>query len=75
MTAKHLEELLGNLQDGRMAGGAASMLAMWRAARDDARTAYTCWRQSGGRAAFVAYQAAEDRADAALAALRSTITK
>jgi hypothetical protein len=69
MTAKHLEELLRNVQGGAGASNAAR-LASWRSARAQARYAYETWQREGGAAAYAAYLAAEDRADAALAALR-----
>lgn len=68
MTAKHLQDLLRNVHGG--AGTSAAMHASWRVARADARRAYEAWRRHGGAAAYAAYRAAEDRADAALEALR-----
>jgi hypothetical protein len=41
----------------------------WSAARDEAREAYEGWRMLHGRDPYAIYIAAEDRADAALAAL------
>ncbi len=42
----------------------------WRAAQDEATDAYAAWRRSpGSRDAYTVYVAAQDRADAALAAL------
>jgi hypothetical protein len=69
MTAKHLEELVRTAQTGPGATNGA-LLGSWRAARAQARCAYDVWRRHGGATAYAAYRAAEDRADAALAALR-----
>ena len=69
MTAKHLQDLLRNVQGGAGASNVA-MLASWRVARAEARAAYEAWRRHGGVVAYAAYRAAEDRADAALEALR-----
>lgn len=42
----------------------------WRAAQDEATDAYRAWcRAAGSREAFTVYVAAQERADAALAAL------
>ena len=69
MTAKHLQDLLRNVQGGTGASNVA-LLASWRSARAQARYAYETWQREGGAAAYAAYLAAEDRADAALEALR-----
>jgi hypothetical protein len=69
MTAKHLQDLLRNAQGGGEASNVVK-LASWRVARAEARSAYDAWRRQGGAAAYAAYRAAEDRADAALEALR-----
>jgi hypothetical protein len=37
----------------------------WRRAQADAREAYEHWRRCGGATAFIAYRAAQDRADSA----------
>jgi hypothetical protein len=41
----------------------------WRAANGEARSAYEQWRRTRSREDFVAYRAAQDRADAAQDAL------
>jgi hypothetical protein len=38
---------------------------MWRSAHADAQDAWSCWRDTGDASAFLAYQAALDREDAA----------
>jgi hypothetical protein len=43
--------------------------AIWSAARAEANLALDAWRASPGRDAYMVYRAAEDRADAAEAAL------
>jgi len=50
------------------------LLDAWRAARDEAAEAYVAWVAADGRGrgpAYAVYVAAEDRADAALAALQT----
>jgi hypothetical protein len=76
MTAKDLQQLLKDLEDkGELivdrAEPGRELLSAWRAARDEAREAYAAWRAQRDRIAFAVYCAAEDRADAALAALRA----
>jgi hypothetical protein len=76
MTGKDLKRLLQGLEDTdeivlQRAAPGFELLAAWRAARDDARRAYGAWRAQRDRIAFSVYRAAEDRADAALAALRA----
>jgi hypothetical protein len=41
----------------------------WSAAREEATAAYGGWRERPGRETYIVYLAAEDRADAATAAL------
>ncbi len=76
MTTQDLHPLLDPLADTREVvvrrlDDGDGLLAVWRAAAEDARGAYARWCGTPGRAARTAYQAAEDRADAALASLRS----
>jgi hypothetical protein len=52
------------------------LFTIWSVARAEANVAYEAWCSSPGRAAYSAYRAAEDRADAAqdaLAALRPAL--
>ncbi len=42
---------------------------MWSAARAEANLAFDAWREFPGTAGYLAYRAAEDRADAAQDAL------
>lgn len=69
MTARHLQDLLRNVQ-GAADGTNSAMFGAWRAARAQARAAYEQWRARPGATSYAAYRAAEDRADAALEALR-----
>jgi hypothetical protein len=76
MTAQHLHHLLEDLADTReivlrrtAAAGDDALVQAWRNAADDARGAYAAWCGGPGRLAHAAYVAAEDRAEAALAAL------
>jgi hypothetical protein len=78
MTSKDLQRLLHELEDSNelvieRAAPGFELLAAWRAARDEAISAYEAWRGQKNRVAFAVYRAAEDRADAALAALRATV--
>lgn len=41
----------------------------WRSAQDEALSTYRAWSESPGRAAYVVYRAAQDRADQAQDAL------
>src|ERR1700737_501538 len=41
------------------------LMDAWRAAETEARRAYDAWVRCGGATAYVAYQAEQDRADAA----------
>ena len=75
MTREQLHDLLEELEDtqeivirrtGGMEGG---LMSAWSEARDEAREAFAAWAIGGGRDAHAVYVAAEDRADAALAAL------
>lgn len=45
------------------------LFAMWTAARAEANAAYDGWRSEPSRDAYLAYRAAEERADAAQDAL------
>jgi hypothetical protein len=80
MSGKDLKELLHAVDDTRelvlrpLAGGTESwrvdeLYLAWSAARDDAHDAYDAWSARRGRDAYAVYVAAEDRADAAFAAL------
>jgi hypothetical protein len=78
MTSKDLQRLLHDLEDSdelviQRAVPGFELLAAWRSARDEAISAYEAWRGQKSRAAFAVYRAAEDRADAALAALRAAV--
>jgi hypothetical protein len=74
MTTQHLYDLLEDLADTReivlrraAPAGDDALVQAWRNAADDARGAYLAWCERPGRLAHAAYDAAEDRADAALA--------
>jgi hypothetical protein len=78
MSPQHLHQLLDDLDDtcevvlrDRVppARRLAELFAMWSAARAEANEAYDHWRWRPGGDAFAVYRAAEDRADAAEAAL------
>jgi hypothetical protein len=82
MSAKDLEDLLERVEDTRelvlrsaeRAAGEESwrveeLYLAWSAARDEVATAYGAWRERPGRERYLVYLAAEDRADAATAAL------
>jgi hypothetical protein len=76
MTREQLHDLLEELEDTQeiVIRRAASetegeLMAAWREAREDAGEAFAAWATAGGRTAFAVYLAAEDRADAAFAAL------
>ena len=82
MSARDLEELLGRVEDTRElvlrrandpppdeSWRVEELYFAWSAAREEAQTAYGGWRERPGRDAYVVYLAAEDRADAATAAL------
>jgi hypothetical protein len=78
MSPQHLHDLLDDLADTREvvlrervppARRLAELFAMWSAARAEANDAYDDWRASPGADRFSVYRAAEDRADAAEAAL------
>ncbi len=75
MTTKDLHPLLDELSDTsevviRRVVGGDGLVAVWRAAAQDARVAYAAWCASPGARTHVAYLAAEDQSDAALASLR-----
>ena len=80
MTTRELRQLLEDVEDTREivlaervavteAREVAKLQAVWSAARAEANLAYDAWRRIGGLGAYVAYRAAEDRADAAEDAL------
>ena len=75
MTVRQLHNLLRGLDDTREVvvtrrGRHGDVLvAVWRAAQDEADLAYAGWCEQRGRDAYLAYRAAADRADAALDAL------
>jgi hypothetical protein len=50
-------------------GDSDALTAAWKAARDDALYAYEAWREDATPEAFVVYQAAADREEAAAAVL------
>jgi hypothetical protein len=78
MTTKHLQQLLQDLEDtrelvfGRDFRDEDGLRLAWRLAHDEAARAFRAWCEFGGRAAYSVYLAAEDRADAAVAALASS---
>jgi hypothetical protein len=45
------------------------LVAVWKAARDDAMSAYLAWRETPGAEEAAVYRAAADREEAAAAAL------
>lgn len=51
------------------AEGSDPLTAAWKAARDDAISAYEAWRDGTGLESFAVYRAAADREEAAAAAL------
>ena len=53
--------------------GREELFAMWCAARAEANLAYDAWREAPGGEAYAVYRAAEDRADAAEAALERVV--
>jgi hypothetical protein len=80
MSGKDLRELLHAVDDTRelvlrpLKGAGPEwrvdeLYIAWAAARDEAHDAYGTWRQIRGADSYAVYVAAEDRADAALAAL------
>jgi hypothetical protein len=82
MGAKDLQELLERVDDTRelvlrSAGdvpdvdgrSGEELYLAWHAAREEAAAAYAGWRAHPGRDRYLVYLAAEDRADAAVAAL------
>lgn len=76
MTTKDLHPLLDPLHDTnevviRRVVGGDGLLAVWRAAAQDARQAYEGWCWTPGRHTHAAYLAAEDQADAAAASLHA----
>jgi hypothetical protein len=74
MTVRQLHHLLRGLEDtreivvGRTPAGGV-LQEVWRAAQAEADDLYAGWREHRGGAAYTAYRAAADRADAALDAL------
>jgi hypothetical protein len=74
MTVRQLRNLLRGLNDTRelvvrRRGGGDVLREVWRAAQDEADSAYAQWAQRRGTEAYMIYRAAADRADAALDAL------
>jgi hypothetical protein len=51
------------------ARGHEELFVVWSAARAESNLAYDAWCESPGASAYAVYRAAEDRADAAEAAL------
>lgn len=51
------------------AAGSDPLTAAWKAARDDAMSAYEAWLDGTGLESFAVYRAAADREEAAAAAL------
>lgn len=78
MTAKHLQQLLQDLEDtrelvfGRDVREDDGLHMAWRLARDEASRAWQAWCASRTAEAYSVYVAAEDRADAAVAALAAS---
>jgi hypothetical protein len=77
-TRDELRELLGVVEDTRevvmrrpepLTPGVDEVFVVWSAARAEANLAYDAWCASPGLGAYAVYRAAEDRADAAEAAL------
>ena len=84
MSTRQLHELLDGLGDTRefvirepvpAATVVTELFAMWSAARAEANDAYDLWRTHPGANAFSVYRAAEDRADAAEAALAQSAAR
>jgi gamma-glutamylcysteine synthetase len=48
-----------------------ALVAAWKAARDEALSAYEAWREGSGTEDFTVYRAAADREEAAAAVLAS----
>jgi hypothetical protein len=74
MTVRQLHNLLRGLDDTRelvvSKGVEGDVLKeVWRAAQDEADSAYAFWRDLRDTDAYLLYRAAADRADAALDAL------
>ena len=73
MTRHELRDLLDGVPDtGDVViyrAGDDALQCAWRQAEDEAGTAYRHWVTGGGPAAYTAYRAAQDRADAAQDAL------
>jgi hypothetical protein len=77
MSTSELKALLDDVPDTfeivlRREPGWRMELALWRDAEDDAAHALSAWRRVPGRAAYAAYRAAQDRADAAQDAYSQT---
>lgn len=74
MTTQQLHELLSDLEDTheiviRRTAAESGLLAAWVEAHEESREAFVWWATTGGAGAYAVYRAAEDRSDAALAAL------
>ncbi len=79
MTIKDVHPLLDDLEDTRevvirrVEEGDDGLVAIWRAAAQDARLAYADWCAAPGTPMHATYLAAEDQADAALASLHAHV--
>ena len=78
MTTQELRDLLRDVPDTReivirptAPPSGDALTAAWRAAEDEATRALAAWRGAPGTAAYAAFRAAQDRADAAQDALLS----
>ena len=81
MSAQELRDLLERVEDTRevvlrrLEGRErAEPFVIWREARLEANTAYAAWQSHPGRDTYLAYRAAEDRADAAEDSLSRAVT-
>jgi hypothetical protein len=77
MSIQELKALLDDVPDTReivlrREPGRRTELELWRDAEDDAARALRTWSRTPGRAAYAAYRAAQDRADAAQDAYSQT---
>ncbi len=76
MSPRELQPLLDALPDTcevvlRRVVAGDGVVAVWRVAAEDARTAYARWCGEPSRLGHAVYLAAADQADAALASLRA----
>jgi hypothetical protein len=81
MSAQELRDLLERVEDTREVvlrrledRERAEPFVIWREARLEANSAYAAWRSHPGRDTYLAYRAAEDRADAAEDSLSRAVT-